>query len=185
VLDLSKIEAGQIDLTIEEFDLHALLTRVVDGIRPVAAINSNQVFVDLGSDLKTFKMRGDSTKVAQCVRNLLANSCKFTDHGSIQLFVRRRQDKILFRVSDTGIGMTTEQLQHVFEEYFQVELTVGRQFGGSGLGLAICRRLCRRMGGDVTAQSRSGTGSAFTMELPAVCPEGATADAADAVKLAS
>ena len=185
VLDLSKIETGRIDLIIEEFNLHALLDRVVDGIRPIAAVNSNQIFVDIGPDLAKFSMKGDSTKVAQCVRNLLANSCKFTDHGSIQLFVRRRADQIYFRVSDTGIGMDKAQLEHVFEEFFQVEITLGRQFGGSGLGLAICRRLCRRMGGDVTAKSRSGKGSTFEMHLPVQCPDGAAESTADAVPLAS
>ena len=115
-------------------------------------------------------MRADLTKVRQALFNLLSNACKFTDRGAVGLAVTREtsagQDWIVFRVSDTGIGMTPEQLARLFEAFSQADAATTRKYGGTGLGLALSRRLCRMMGGDVTAESEAGRGSTFTIRLP-------------------
>jgi len=122
-------------------------------------------------------MRADLTKVRQALFNLLSNACKFTDHGTVTLEVRREeradQDWLRFSVSDSGIGMTSEQLERLFEAFSQADAATTRKFGGTGLGLALSRRLCRMMGGDVTVESEAGRGSTFTIRLPAVVAEAA------------
>jgi CheY-like chemotaxis protein/anti-sigma regulatory factor (Ser/Thr protein kinase) len=120
----------------------------------------------------TGAMRADLTKVRQALFNLLSNACKFTDHGTVTLAVRREvdgdQDWLRFGVTDTGIGMTQEQLERLFEAFSQADAATTRKYGGTGLGLALSRRLCRIMGGDVTVESKAGLGSTFTIRLPAV-----------------
>jgi CheY-like chemotaxis protein len=116
-------------------------------------------------------MHSDVTRVRQCLLNLLSNACKFTDKGTITLAVTRVTegggDWLRFRVSDTGIGMTAEQLGKLFQPFTQAEASTARKYGGTGLGLAITRRLCQLMGGDITVESARGRGSAFTLRLPA------------------
>jgi CheY-like chemotaxis protein/anti-sigma regulatory factor (Ser/Thr protein kinase) len=120
-------------------------------------------------------MRADLTKVRQALFNLLSNACKFTDRGTVTLAVSREAgagpDALVFRVSDTGIGMTPEQLARLFEAFSQADAATTRKYGGTGLGLALSRRLCRMMGGDVTAESLAGRGSTFTIRLPAEVAE--------------
>jgi hypothetical protein len=112
-------------------------------------------------------MRADVTKVRQSLFNLLSNACKFTDHGEITLEVAREGGKVLFRVSDTGIGMTPDQMNKLFEAFTQADASMTRRFGGTGLGLVISRRFCRMMGGDILVESEMGRGTTFTIVLPA------------------
>ncbi len=168
VLDLSKIEAGRMDLYIEAFSVPRLVEDIAGVIRPLADKNGNRLEVRWAPDVG--EMRADLTKVRQALFNLLSNACKFTERGTVSLAVRREADAdpavIVFDVSDTGIGMTEAQLARLFQEFSQAEVSTSRRFGGTGLGLALSRRLCRLMGGDVTVTSESGRGSIFTIRLP-------------------
>jgi GAF domain-containing protein/CheY-like chemotaxis protein len=169
VLDLSKIEAGKMELYLESFDVAGLVGDIAAVIQPLAAKNGNQLDVRCPDGLGA--MRADLTKVRQALFNLLSNACKFTDRGTVSLAVAREprdgEDWMVFSVSDTGIGMTTEQLAKLFEAFTQADAATTRRYGGTGLGLALSRRLCRMMGGDVTAASEAGRGSTFTIRLPA------------------
>jgi GAF domain-containing protein/CheY-like chemotaxis protein len=178
VLDLSKIEAGKMDLYLETFDIATLIRDIAAVIQPLAAKNANQLEVVCA--VTTGTMRADLTKVRQALFNLLSNACKFTDHGTVTLAVSREasldQEWLRFSVGDSGIGMSQEQLARLFEAFAQADAATTRKYGGTGLGLALSRRLCRMMGGDVTVESESGRGSTFTIRLPAV-----VADAAEQV----
>jgi GAF domain-containing protein/CheY-like chemotaxis protein len=180
VLDLSKIEAGKMELYLESFDVANLVQDIVAVIQPLAAKNANRLDVTCPDALGT--MRADLTKVRQALFNLLSNACKFTERGTVGLAVARQelagQDWIVFRVSDTGIGMTPEQLAKLFEAFSQADAATTRRFGGTGLGLALSRRLCRMMGGDVTVESEAGRGSTFTIRLPVHVAEPAEEEAA-------
>jgi GAF domain-containing protein/CheY-like chemotaxis protein/anti-sigma regulatory factor (Ser/Thr protein kinase) len=169
VLDLSKIEAGKMELYLESFDVASLVRDIAAVIQPLAAKNANRLDVRCPDTLGT--MRADLTKVRQALFNLLSNACKFTERGTVSLVVTRDavdgQERITFAVHDTGIGMTPEQLARLFEAFTQADTATTRRFGGTGLGLALSRRLCRMMGGDVTAESEHGRGSTFTIRLPA------------------
>jgi CheY-like chemotaxis protein/anti-sigma regulatory factor (Ser/Thr protein kinase) len=173
VLDLSKIEAGKMELYLETFDVAALVRDIAAVIQPLATKNGNRLDVDCPAG--TGSMRADLTKVRQALFNLLSNACKFTERGTISLTVAGEavdgQDAMVFRVSDTGIGMTPEQLTRLFEAFSQADAATTRRYGGTGLGLALSRRLCRMMGGDVTVESEAGRGSTFTIRLPAQVPE--------------
>src|SRR6266849_1105127 len=170
VLDLSKIEAGKMELYLETFDVAALVRDIAAVIQPLAAKNANRL--EVGCPDEVGAMRADLTKVRQALFNLLSNACKFTDRGTISLVVGREategQDWMVFSVSDTGIGMTPEQLARLFEAFSQADAATTRKYGGTGLGMALSRRLCRMMGGDVTVESVAGRGSTFSIRLPAV-----------------
>jgi signal transduction histidine kinase/DNA-binding response OmpR family regulator len=187
ILDLSKIEAGKMSLYLESFDLPPLIKEVSATIQPLVAKNGNQLKVDCPSN--TGAMRADMTKVRQTLFNLLSNACKFTERGTISLTVRREagtivtnpsrsgrltNDWITMRVTDTGIGMTPQQLTKLFEAFSQADASTTRKYGGTGLGLAISRKFCQLMGGDLIVSSELGTGSAFTMKLPAEVRDPAT-----------
>jgi signal transduction histidine kinase/CheY-like chemotaxis protein len=170
ILDLSKIEAGKMDVFVEEFDVATMLAEVEAVARPLMAKNANTFEVRRAPDLGT--MRSDQTKVRQNLFNLISNAAKFTKQGRITLDVRRSRGKggggwLEFRVSDTGIGMTPAQMARLFEAFGQAEASTARHYGGTGLGLAITRHFCRMLGGDVTAESEPGRGSTFTLTLPA------------------
>jgi signal transduction histidine kinase len=170
ILDLSKIEAGRMDLFIEPFEVSRLVGDVEAIVRPLMEKNDNTLMVTCSDDLGT--MHADQTKVRQTLFNLLSNASKFTDHGTISLTVQRDPDDwITFAVSDTGIGMTEEQLGRLFEAFSQAEASTRSRFGGTGLGLAISRHFCRLMGGDLTVGSVYGQGSTFTVRLPNSVPE--------------
>ena len=170
VLDISKIEAGKMDLFLETIDVPAMVQDVVNTIKPLVQKNGNSLTVDCADNLGP--MRADATKVRQALFNLLSNACKFTDKGTISLRVSRerntRAGHFTFRVSDTGIGMTQEQLSKLFKAFTQADASTTRKYGGSGLGLAITRHFCQMMGGEVTVESEVGKGSAFIVKLPAV-----------------
>ena len=173
VLDLSKIEAGKMELYLESFDVAALVRDIAAVIQPLAAKNANRLEVRCPDDVGT--MRADLTKVRQALFNLLSNACKFTDRGTISLAVAREasdgHEWLVFDVRDTGIGMTSDQVARLFEAFSQADAATTRKYGGTGLGLALSRKLCRMMGGDVTVESESGLGSTFTIRLPALVAE--------------
>ena len=175
VLDLSKIEAGKMELYLETFDVAGLVKDIAAVISPLAAKNANRLDVRCPGTIGT--MRADLTKVRQALFNLLSNACKFTERGTITLAVTREaldgRDGLVFSVHDTGIGMTPEQLTKLFEAFSQADAATTRKYGGTGLGLALSRRLCRMMGGDVTVESEAGRGSTFTIRLPVEVREAA------------
>jgi len=169
ILDLSKIEAGRMDLYLERFDLREMLDEAVATVTPLLAQNGNTLVTEFDEALGA--MRADLTKVRQSLFNLLSNAAKFTHAGRVTLSARRLRvgdaDRIRLGVADTGIGIPPEKLELIFEEFSQADGSTTRDFGGTGLGLAISRRFCRMMGGDITVTSRPGEGAAFSIELPA------------------
>ncbi|MGC4034187.1 MAG: response regulator [Tepidisphaeraceae bacterium] len=164
VLDLSKIEAGRMDLYLEDFSIKTAVTDVVTTIGNLATKNSNRLEILCADDIGL--MRADLTKVRQMLFNLLSNACKFTENGTITVSTARDGDTVVFRVSDTGIGMTEAQLAKLFEAFQQADPSTTRKYGGTGLGLAITKRFSRMMGGDVAVQSEIGKGSTFEIRLP-------------------
>ena len=169
VLDLSKIEAGKMELFLETFEVDAMARDVAATVAPLIQKNSNELELNLPCDLGV--MYADLTKVRQVLFNLLSNASKFTDHGKIRLEARCEEESgvplTVFRVTDTGIGMTPEQLDKLFQPFTQADASTTRKYGGTGLGLAISRRFCQIMGGDITATSEPGKGSTFVVRLPA------------------
>ena len=169
ILDLSKIEAGKMELYLETFDLKTMLEDVVATTRLLVQKKSNTLVVNLAPGLGA--MRADLTKVRQALFNLLSNASKFTERGTITLTAARETNSdrewVVLQVKDTGIGMTREQLGRMFQAFSQADPSTVRKYGGTGLGLAITRHFCRMMDGDVTVASEPGTGSTFTLRLPA------------------
>ncbi|MEN8205807.1 MAG: response regulator [Pseudomonadota bacterium] len=169
ILDLSKIEAGRMDLYLERFDLSVTLNEIVSTVSPLIEKNANMLEIDVPQDLGI--MRADLTKLRQALFNLLSNAAKFTSNGEITLTARREHkttgDWISLSVRDTGIGIPADKIQILFEEFRQADDSTTRNFGGTGLGLAITRRFCQMMGGNITVDSHPGKGSAFTINLPA------------------
>jgi CheY-like chemotaxis protein/nitrogen-specific signal transduction histidine kinase len=182
LLDISKIEAGKMDLHLETFSVTAMVKEVAAVIRPLAQKKSNRF--DVQCDAATGWMHADLTKVRQVLFNLLSNACRFTDNGTVTLDVKHRKstagDSLFFRVCDTGIGMTPEQMSRLFQEFSQADASTTRNYGGTGLGLALSRRLCRMMGGDIEVTSEPGRGSVFTARLPCRVADSAS-DAATVV----
>jgi signal transduction histidine kinase len=167
VLDLSKIEAGKLELNPQTVQLKPLIDEVIGIARQLAEQNNNRLAVDTPDDLGTLTV--DPMRLRQILLNLLSNACKFTKQGEVKLAARRMidtRDWIELAVADSGIGMTPEQQAKLFEEFSQADASTAQRFGGTGLGLAITRKLARMMGGDVTVESTPGQGSIFTVRLP-------------------
>jgi two-component system, NtrC family, sensor kinase len=167
VLDLSKIEAGKLELNPQTVQLAPLINDVIDTAGQLAEQNKNRLVVDAQEDLGALTV--DPMRLRQILLNLLSNACKFTKAGEVKLAARKVSNGsnfVEFAVSDTGIGMTAEQQAKLFEEFSQADATTAQHFGGTGLGLAITRKLARMMGGDVTVTSEPGKGSVFTVRLP-------------------
>jgi signal transduction histidine kinase len=167
ILDLSKIEAGKLELTSQTVQLAPLIDEVIETARQLAEQNKNSLAVEAQENLGTITL--DPMRLRQILLNLLSNACKFTEQGEVKLRARRVRDGrdwIEMAVADTGIGMTADQQAKLFEEFSQAEATTAQRFGGTGLGLAITRKLARMMGGDVTVTSEPGKGSVFTVRLP-------------------
>ena len=168
VLDLSKVEAGKMKLFLETFDVSGVVDEAVATAHPLAEKNGNTLEVHLAPDVG--QLREDVTKVRQVLLNLLSNACKFTEKGKVSLDVTRENDVtgtwVVFRVRDTGIGMTDEQKSKLFQAFTQADGSTQRKYGGTGLGLALSRKFCVMMGGDINATSEPGKGSTFTMRLP-------------------
>ncbi len=179
VLDLSKIEAGRMTVAAEAFAVGSLVDDVVAATTSLVERKENRLVVDLGDGVGS--MNTDQVKVRQCLLNLVSNAAKFTEKGTITLAMRREReggrDWLRFAVTDTGIGMTEEQLGRLFQRFSQADESTTRQFGGTGLGLALTRAFCRMMGGEVMVTSRQGEGSTFTIRLPADLPTDEVAEA--------
>src|SRR5712671_6893909 len=171
VLDLSKIEAGKLELNPETVNLALLLEDVIGTARQLAEQNKNRLVVDIQANLGQLTV--DPMRLRQILLNLLSNACKFTKQGEVTLKVANGHDLIEFAVVDTGIGMTAKQQAKLFEEFSQAEATTSQRFGGTGLGLAIARKLARMMGGDIAVESEPGKGSVFTLCLPIGIPRDA------------
>jgi PAS domain S-box-containing protein len=170
ILDLSKIEAGRMELHLDSFALAPLIADVVKTIEPLAAKNSNQVSLNSNAAMGT--MHADQMRLRQALLNLMSNANKFTDRGTITINAYQKQqngrDWITLAVTDTGIGMTAEQMGKLFQEFTQASSTTTSKYGGTGLGLVISRRFCQMMGGDITVESEPGCGSTFTIRLPRI-----------------
>jgi len=165
ILDLSKIEAGKMDVFIEKVDIQALIKEVLSIVKPLADKSENAIEVICPAGIGSF--RSDQTKVKQCLLNLMSNANKFTSKGTLTLTVAREDiSRVCFRVSDTGVGMTKEQLGRLFQAFSQADVSTTKRFGGTGLGLAITKHFCNMLGGDVTVESTPGTGSTFIIKLP-------------------
>jgi signal transduction histidine kinase/CheY-like chemotaxis protein/HAMP domain-containing protein len=180
ILDLSKIEAGKMEVFIEPFDLASLVAEVRQMVEPLAARNGNQMVVTYPPDIGV--IQSDMTKVKQALLNLLSNACKFTRDGTVWLEVSRDEGRVLLRVRDSGIGMTPEQLGRLFQAFTQADSSTTRKYGGTGLGLVITRSFVRMLGGDVSVESQPGIGSAFSISLP-LAPAAPEALSEDAVAL--
>jgi signal transduction histidine kinase/CheY-like chemotaxis protein/uncharacterized membrane protein len=170
ILDLSKIEAGRMELHLESFPLVPTIEDVAKTVEPMAAKNANRMVLDCPPDLGT--IHADQTRFRQALLNLASNANKFTENGTVSIAARPQQldgrDWITIAVTDTGIGMTEEQMGRLFQEFSQADASTSRKYGGTGLGLAISRHFCRMMGGDIMVESKPGEGSTFTIRLPRV-----------------
>ncbi len=177
ILDLSKIDAGRLELFLERFNITVMLEEVVTLVRPLVAKKHNLLEVHCAGDVGT--MWADQTRVRQVLFNLLSNAAKFTERGAIMLTVTRELVDgvgwVVFQVADTGIGIPFEHIAHLFEKFMQADASTTRQYGGTGLGLAISRHFCQLMGGDIVVASTPGEGTSFVVRLPVEVVEPATA----------
>ena len=174
ILDLSKIEAGRMELQLESFALAPLIAGVAKTIEPLAAKNANEVTIDCAPAIGT--LYGDEMRLRQALLNLMSNANKFTERGTITVDARQAQENgcewVTIAVADTGIGMTQEQIGKLFQEFSQASSTTASKYGGTGLGLVISRRFCQMMGGDITVESEPGRGSTFTIRVPRIVEVG-------------
>ena len=170
ILDLSKIEAGRMELHLETFSLVPVVKDVAQTIEPMASKNGNRIVIDCSADLGT--IHADQTRLRQSLLNLASNANKFTEKGTVTIACHEGQengrDWITLALTDTGIGMTPEQMGKLFQEFSQASSTTASKYGGTGLGLTISRRFCQMMGGDITVESEVGRGSTFTIRLPRI-----------------
>jgi signal transduction histidine kinase len=168
ILDLSKIEAGKMTLSLERFEIGAMIDDLLDTVGPLVEQRNNALTVRCGDDVGS--MVADFMKTRQILLNLLSNAGKFTRDGAIALDVQRvtvgGRPLVRFSVIDTGVGMTSQQTEKVFDAFTQADVTTTRKYGGTGLGLAIVSRFCQLMGGSVSVESRPGEGSTFIVQLP-------------------
>jgi len=167
VLDLSKIEAGKLELNPEPVNLGGLIDEVIGTAGQLAEKNQNRLIVEAQENVGA--LNADPLRLKQILLNLLSNACKFTKEGEVALRVRRvadGRDWVELAVADSGIGMTAEQQAKLFQDFTQADSLTARRYGGTGLGLALSRKLARMMGGDVTVTSEPGKGSVFTVRLP-------------------
>jgi len=169
VLDLSKVEAGKMDIHCETFAVARLVDEVSGTIGPLMEKNGNRLVLEVSP--QTGEMHSDVTKIRQVLFNLLSNAGKFTKNGTVTLAIRRDATvdgpMVNFDVRDTGIGMTPEQLARMFQAFSQADSSTTRKYGGTGLGLAITRKFAEMLGGTATVTSEVGKGSTFTVRLPA------------------
>jgi adenylate cyclase len=170
ILDLSKIEAGRMELHVESFSVTQTIDDVVKTVETLAAKNANRVVTDCSPAFEP--MQADQMRVRQALLNILSNANKFTERGTITINARQQEEDgqswITIAVTDSGIGMTTEQMGKLFQEFSQADSSTTRKYGGTGLGLAISRRFCQMMGGDISVESELGHGSTFTIRLPRI-----------------
>jgi PAS domain S-box-containing protein len=186
ILDLSKVEAGRMEVYIEAVAVAGLVEEVRTLVAPLAVANGNALEMHVHPGLAA--LQTDHTKLKQSLLNLLSNACKFTKQGTVSLTVERHnrggEEELDFVIRDSGIGMSSEQMAKLFQPFTQADTSTTRQFGGTGLGLAITKRFCRLLGGDVTVDSVPGTGSTFTIRLPTSLPLSTARSGARAAGLA-
>jgi len=172
ILDLSKIEAGRMQLEMQVFDVSQIFEEIRGTLVPLADKNGNHL--EFASPLPGVMVRADPLRLKQCLLNLLSNACKFTQGGRVSFWMDIRgigsEAAIGFHVEDTGIGLTSEQVEQLFQPFTQADASTTRKFGGTGLGLAITKRLAQAMGGSITVKSELGVGSTFSMLLPMCGP---------------
>ena len=164
ILDLSKIEAGKMELHIEEFEIENILKQVEATAKPLVEKNKNKFIIK--SKTKKLKLQNDQTKLRQILFNLLSNAAKFTKEGTVTLTVSKNKNNLTFAVTDTGIGMNEEQLGKVFEEFTQAESSTSKDYGGTGLGLPISKKMTEMMGGNMIVESKEGKGTTFSIIIP-------------------
>jgi len=168
VLDLSKIEAGKVEISAAQFDVATLIEQASAAVRP--SMNDSNITLRVHCEAGLGSMYSDEVKVRQVLMNLLSNACKFTEKGSIDVMAGRIERAgaawIKIAVVDTGIGISAEQIEKLFADFYQVDRSTTRKYGGTGLGLAISRRFCHLLGGEITVESRLHQGSIFTVLLP-------------------
>ena len=169
VLDLSKVESGKMEIYAEDFDVEPVMRELATTVESLVGKKNNRLDLHLASDLGT--MRSDLTKVRQVLLNLISNAAKFTEDGTITLAVSREVqvdgvDRVIFRIADSGIGMSEEQLAKLFQRFQQADSSTTRMFGGTGLGLSLTKAFTDMLGGDVEVDSVPGEGSTFTVRLP-------------------
>jgi len=164
VLDLSKLEAGKMDLYTEEFDLRALIDEVVEDNRELVATNRNRLVLDYSGPLQM--VLTDRAKLRQAIANLISNAAKFSRDGTVTVTAKQQDAAILIAVRDTGVGISPENLRNLFQTFGEAEGATASKYGGTGLGLSLSRKLCRLMGGDITVESELSQGSCFTIRLP-------------------
>jgi signal transduction histidine kinase len=173
ILDLSKIEAGRMDLQLEPVALTPVLDDLRSTMEPLAEKNGNALQISCVPD--AVSVYADVVRLRQILLNVGSNANKFTEKGTVTVAVDHeaadRRRWVRFRVCDTGIGMTPEQVNRLFQDFVQADRSTARKYGGTGLGLAITRRLCNMMGGDITVESKPGVGSTFTIRLPATAED--------------
>ena len=170
ILDLSKIEAGKMDLHIEEFEFEKHLTQIEATGKPLVEKNGNQFILDNNVSIK--KLRNDQTKLRQILFNMLSNAAKFTKKGTVTLSINTFEDNIKFAVTDTGIGMNDEQLGKIFDEFTQAKSSTSKDYGGTGLGLPISKKMTEMMGGIMEVESEEGKGTTFSITIPVEVKEG-------------
>ena len=172
ILDLSKIEAGRMELNLGDFALRPLIDEVVKTIESLAAKNGHQIAVHCDDTIGN--MHADQMRLRQALLNLMSNANKFTEKGTVTIAAQQEHDNgrdwITLSVADTGIGMTAEQMGKLFQEFSQASSTTASKYGGTGFGLVISRRFCQMMGGDITVASEPRKGSVFTVRLPGGLP---------------
>jgi signal transduction histidine kinase len=177
ILDLARIEASRVELSVTPVQVPSFVEELADAARLLARKNGNQLSMQLSEDAGALALQADVTRLRQCMLNLLSNACKFTEQGHVTLRVGRAElegaPAVAFAVQDTGIGMNDEQLSRVFQPFEQADASTTRRFGGTGLGLAITSQLVRLMGGTLSAKSVPGQGSTFTLTLPLTPPAAA------------
>lgn len=166
ILDLAKVEAGRMDVLLEDCDIGVLLAEFAGTAEPLAAANRNRLTVE-GPALGELRLVSDPSKLRQCLLNLTGNACKFTRNGEVRVRVWLSDGQLQIAVSDTGIGMTPEQIETLFVPFTQADSSTTRRFGGTGLGLSITRSLVEILGGRVDVASEPGKGSTFTITIPA------------------
>jgi len=164
VLNITKLESDNMDLEISDFDIAALIEQIAAKMQPLISENHNKLTMDYPADIG--QLQADQGKVQHILDNLLSNAAKFTENGEISIIVQRSMEWVTFRVTDTGIGIATEQLDNIFEPFNQVDNSTTREFGGTGLGLSISKGFCEMMGGKIQVQSTLGKGSVFEVLLP-------------------
>jgi len=169
ILDISKIEAGKMHLEMQTLDVATILEDISETIAPLALQNENELMITIAPDVSP--VHADCLRLKQCLLNLLSNACKFTKGGEIDLSISQTaiddQDFVVFRVTDTGIGLSDDQAARLFQPFAQADASTTRKFGGTGLGLSITKNLCEAMNGTITLHSQLGAGSTFTLHLPA------------------